>query len=1082
MRRRPLALVLALTVALAGCRSKDRAAGDPGGVTLDDNARALVAQLAELESHKDVTCWTSFRQLDWFIAEKSYSEFGTLAKIAAIKGLVRGAWGKASAAATGPRVTAADLAAAVTLPEVALPAEQKGKLAAFANDVGLQNFTDYQKTAEHLRVVLAVVQDEIYRGGAEALKPLDDAALGKLADAATTLSLLLLKESSAAATTARAGVIEGEHVQTAYGKLVADLGLSNPPRKASPLAADAVAARLQPLTRALVQEKIRALASFNKTTGDLTVDLNKVTRIPLSKDAVDHLMKMVQSFGIFITSGVEPMQADNYLSDGSFAKTSFVRVPYLDEVQAQNAVMEIFPHHILENGDVMVRFEPNPGPVAKKPRQPFELRLLDHEMNGVRDSAAHWIALDNVFAAKPYAMDPFAAEYLSEVNSMMLTMFIRRGEEIAREMGKTEIDLEVAKRVQDPSMVLVPPVQASVAAWTPERQARKDQVLAATGPALFRDVTGPAGLPTRFPQFEAAGLEAVEAHVEPPTKDLKGHVEPSPPTKDLKGHVEPSPSTKDMKGHVEPSTKQMTGHTDPPTDGMAAHVAPELTSVQGHFNLQKIMGGGVAVGDVDGDGYPDLFLAGEALGKLYLNRGKAAPGRFVDATARYGIPADLGDSHGVLFFDLEGDGDLDLLVLRSEHPSMILVQDGGKFVDRAAELGFTPHRGAHVATAFDFDRDGDLDLYVGYYGNHQSNTGQSRERSLPSLDGKNGSPNQLWRQEADGRFVEVAAKVGVADPGWALAIVAFDYEMDGDDDLFVANDFGANVLLRNNGDGTFTDVTEATRTGDRGSGMNADVADVNRDGLWDLYLTNIDMFSKRVKVIYPRDESTIRIDESLARAWQYLSGNKLYVSTGKPELPYAAEEGLRFEPGDRGWGWDAAFFDYDNDGDDDMYMLNGWIDGSYAGNQKNQMFINDDGFFYLAPPGSPEAFAGNSRAAAAVDLDLDGDVDLVINNFRQPPRILENVQKRGNRWIKLAVAGEGKNSQAVGALVTIRLPDGTTVLRHVVTGRGYLGQADPILTAGLGKATAVDVDVRWPSGKTRRFTGLAAGKLHKLVQ
>jgi hypothetical protein len=591
----------------------------------------------------------------------------------------------------------------------------------------------------------------------------------------------------------------------------------------------------------------------------------------------------------------------------------------------------------------------------------------------------------------------------------------------------------------------------------------------------------------------------VKGHVEPSTKDVKGHVEPS--TKDVKGHVEPStkdvkghvePSTKDVKGHVEPSTKGVTGHTEPGTAGVTGHTEPGtagvtghtepgVKSVQGHFNLQRIMGAGIAVGDVDGDGYPDLFLAGERLGRLLLNKGKAGPGKFVDATARYGLPDDLRDSHGSLFFDLEGDGDLDLLVLRSEAPSMILVQEGGRFVDQAAKLGFQPHRGAHVATAFDADRDGDLDLYVGYYGNHASNMGTSDERSLPSLDGKNGSPNELWRQEADGRFAEVGAAAGVADPGWALAIVAFDYQMDGDDDLFVANDFGPDVLYQNEGGGKFTDVTEATRTGDRGSGMNADVVDVNRDGRWDLYLTNIDMFSKRVKVIYPRDESTIRIDESLARAWQYLSGNKLYVSTGDAAAPFVAEEGVRFEPGDRGWGWDASFFDYENDGDDDMYMINGWIDGSYAGNQKKQFFLNDDGFYYLAPPGSPEAFAGNGRSAVAVDLDLDGDVDLVVNNFRQPPRFFENTQKQGNAWIRLAVAGTGRNTRAIGAVVKLTLPDGKTILRHVVTGRGYLGQADPTIVAGLGKARTVDVEVRWPDGKTKTFDDLAAGKLHALA-
>ncbi|HEU5057863.1 MAG TPA: CRTAC1 family protein [Kofleriaceae bacterium] len=1011
----------------------------------------VLDELVTLESKRDVTCWTSFRQLDWFIAEKSYSETGTLAKIVAIKGLVRGAWAKASASARGAQVTVADLGAAVSLPTPTLPAEQQKKLESFANDIGVENFTNYQKTAEHLRVVLAVIADEIRAGGD--LKPLDAEAVRALADVSTTLSLLLLKESAARADAVKSEAIEVPQVQEAYAALGKKYGLGNPPRKGRPLEPDAVARELQPLTRRLIEGKIKALAVFNKTTGSITSDLNKVTRVPLTEEATQHLMKLVQSFNHFVASGIDPMQADNYLMDGSFASTRFVRKPYLDEAHVQNAVLQLFPHEMMPNGDILTRFEPNPGPVTGTVREPFEIKLLDHEMNGVRDSAMHWIAMQTVFGEKPFAMDPFAAEYLSEVNSMMMTLFIRRAELIARKMGKTEIDLDVARRVQDQGWVMVPPQRPAVAAWTPERQKRKAELLASYGGALFRDVSARSGLPARLPQFEGKGIDPVEAHVEPDTKKLKGHVEPD---------------TKDMKGHVEPDTKDL-----------KAHVQPDLTQIQGHFNLQRIMGGGIAVGDLDRDGYPDLFIAGEGLGKLYLNRGKAGPGRFTDATARWGIPAGLDDSHGTIFFDRDGDGDLDLLILRSEHPSLLLDNQGKRFTDVAGKVKLTPHRGAHVATAFDYDKDGDLDLYIGYYGNNDANT-RGDQRNVPSLDGKNGSPAEMWRREADGSYKEVAAEIGVAQTGWALALGTFDYQNDGDLDIVIANDFGADTFYQNKGDGTFADVTEATDTGDRGSGMNVDFGDVDGDGLLDIYVTNIDMFSKRIKVIFPRDESTINnIDETLVKAMQYLSGNKLYVQTGKPERPFRAEEGVRIEPGDRGWGWDAGFFDYENDGDDDMYLCNGWVEGSYAGNQKNQMFLNDDGFLYLAPPGSPEAFPGNSRAAVQADIDLDGDVDLVVANFRQPPRVLENVQKKGNRWIRLRLVGKGQNPLAVGAQVSLRAGEHTLV-RQLVTGRGYISQADPAIHAGLGAAAAADVTVRWPDGTTSEHKALASNREHVL--
>jgi hypothetical protein len=1108
--------VILIALCLAACGGKRDDTKDTGsakappasdGLTaLRATAAHVIDELEKLETTKDVTCWTSFRQLDWFIAEKSYSEFGTLAKIAAMKALVRATWQKATAAAKGPQVTAADVDGAVTLPKIELTGKVGSELASFANDIGIKNFTDYQKTAEHTRIALAVIKDEMYRtGGSPRLKPLDASGIRALSSAATTLSLMVLKESSKAADAAGSQVIEGPHVQEAHKKLAGELGLSNEPYPRQPLAPEQVAAHLQPLTKRLIDAKVTALQKFNKGTSTVA-DLNKVTRIPVTEDGLKAMLLNAQSFVHFIAGGYEPMQADNYLSDGSFAKTQMPRLAYVDEIHAQNAVMQLFRHHMMPNGDIVVRFEPNPGPVTPAKLEPFEVKLLDHEQNGVRDSAVHWIAMQNVWKEKPYAMDPFAAEYVSEVVSMMFTLWIRRGEVLAAQMGKAQLDAEVMQRVRKEAKAYaqVEPPEAAPAVWTDERKQQKQALVASLSLPLFKDVSRTAGLPTKFATWNAdlanvlghvepdRDLKKVDAHVAPDTKNLDGHVEPQKdlkkvdghvePQKDLKkvdGHVEPQKDLKKVDGHVEPQKdlKNVDAHVAPDTKNLPGHVAPDVTSVQGHFNLQTIMGGGIAVGDVDGDGYPDLYLTGEELGRLYLNQGKRAPGKFVDATERYGLPTDLKDGHGTLFFDLEGDGDLDLLVLRSDHPSALFRNDGGKFTDVAKELGFVTIRGAHVAHVFDFDQDGDLDIYVGYYGAHAANASGGAQRSVPALDGRNGSPNQLWRNDGD-KFVEIGKQAKVDDVGWTLAVGSFDHDGDGDLDLFLANDFGADVFYENNGDGTFKDITDATRTGDRGSGMNVEFGDVNRDGRWDIYVTNIDMFSKNIKVIFPRDETTISIDEQLTRAFQYLSGNKLHVWTPQG---YRAEENLRFEPKDRGWGWDAAFFDYDNDGDDDLYITNGWINGSYAGNQKNQMYLNHEGFLFLAPESSDEAFPGNTRSVAAIDLDLDGDIDLVVNNFRQPPRVLLNTQRSGNRYIQLSLVGKGKNPRAFGATATIMV-EGKPVLRQLSGGRGYLSQGDIAITAGVGKAAAVDVELRWPDGTKTRHANLGTNKRHILRQ
>jgi hypothetical protein len=1164
-----LRTLVVLALCVAGCSSKKRdnsgeaALGGDRLSALHASANTLLDQLVQQETQKDVTCWTSFRQLDWFIAEKSYSEFGTLAKIAAMKALVRGVWEKASAGAQGGVIVAADVERAVKLPKIALPGQVQTKLSSFANDIGLKNFNDYQKTAEHMRMVLSVIQDVMYTtGGNPTLKPLDATGVKALGDAATTLSLMMLKESAKAAEAAQSLTIEGPHVQVAHKQLVTQLGLKNDPYSAKPLDAKLVEAHIQPLTRRLIDNKVEALLKFNKGSRQLVPDLNKVTRVPLTDDAVKMMLAGAQSFARFVAAGFEPMQADNYLSDGSFAKSKMPRLAYVDVVRAQNVVTQLFPHDMHADGDVVVRFEPNPGPVTDKKLAPFEIKLIGHEMDGVRDSAVHWEVLQNVWKEMPFAMDPFAAEYLSEVVSMMFTLWIRRAELVAQKTGAKQLDGQVMRAVfADKDYVMVHPGEHASAAWTPERQKTKQTLLAAYAVPLFKDVSKTAGLPVRFATF-GVDLDSVKAHVQPDTKDVKGHVAPDtkdvkghvqpdtkdvkghvapdtkgvkghvqpdtkdvkghvqpdtkdqkahvqpdtkdvkghvqpdtkdqkahvqPDTKDVKGHVQPDtkdqkahvqPDTKDQKAHVQPDTKDVKGHVEPDTKNVPGHVEPDTKDVQGHFDLQIIMGGGIAVGDVNGDEYPDLYMTGEELGRLYLNQGKAGPGKFKDATAAWGLPTDQRDGHGTLFFDYDGDGKLDLLVLRSDHPSQIFHQEGGKLVDTTSKLGLQTFRGAHVANVLDYDKDGDLDIYIGYYGAHEANKTMGKIRSVPSLDGKNGSPNQLWRNDGD-HFTEVGEKAGVADLGWTLAIGSFDADGDGDLDLYLANDFGANSFYRNNGDGTFADVTEGTGTGDRGSGMNVEITDINSDGKWDLYVTNIDMFSKNIKVIFPRDESTINVDDSLTKAFQYISGNKLYVST--PTGGYKAEEGIRFEPKDRGWGWDASFFDYENDGDDDCYVTNGWIEGSYAGNQKNQMYINHDGFLYLAPESSDEAFPGNTRSAAAVDIDLDGDLDLVANQFRQPPRVLVNQQKAGNQFVQLKLTGKGKNRFAVGATVKITA-NGKTFLRQVTGGRGYLSQADTIVTAGVGQAKVVDVDIVWPDGSKSHHAALPTGKRHAIAE
>lgn len=974
----------------------------PAQLGLAATAKLVIERIRELEVERDVTCWTSFRQLDNFIAAKQYSEFATLTKVEAVQALAHAVWAAASAHSSGVELQAADIEAVFSI-EAELPAARKAELQKFAEDQGWQQFRDYRTTGEHWRVLLGVVQSEL-ASPQPTLKPLSPEGADRLALVTTRLALTLLTESGRVATDARTPLIEAEHVRTAYKNILERHGIPKPPVAGGERDHDRANEARIPLTGQLIEAKIAALRSYNKSSDDIRAELDKVSKVPLDPSGADALTGKLMSMARFVAKGFEPMRADNYLADGNFAPAQLATKPYIDPEHVENVTQQIFPYLMLPNGDVKLRFEPRPGHVTERQLEGQDVLMTDHSMNAVRDTAVHWVVLDRAWKDSPYAMDPFAAEYLSELVSIVATFYLLRGQTIAEREGKQAIDADVIERAVDVGYVMVPPTTEAAAEWGAEQIAKKEAALAGYAAPLFRDVTAARGLPTT--------LDAAVVGMHPGAEN---------------------------------------------------------------FDIQVVMGSGIAVGDVDGDGFTDLFLAGEGLGRLYLNeRGK----RFRDATEAWKIPTGLTDARGPLFVDFDGDDDLDLVVLRSVERSLLLVNEGGAFVERGEELGFVTGRGAHVATAFDPDGDGDLDLYVGYYGSKACNDGAC-ERNLPSLDGRNGTPNQLFRNDG-GRFVEAAAEAGVADEGWTLAASSFDYDLDGDADLYLANDFGANPLLRNDGAGKFTDVAVDVGAADRGSGMNVTFADVDGNGAFDVYVSNIDMFSKNIKIVFPSDASVVALDEKILRSFEYLSGNKLYLNVPDKEARrFETAERVWFEPGDRGWGWSGLFFDYDHDGDEDFYLTNGWIPGSPAADQRNQMFIRDGEMFYLAPEGGDdsETFAGNSRTAVAFDMDNDGDLDLAVNNYAQPPRLLENRQQRGHGWVQLSLQGGGANTRGVGAVVELEA-DGRVQRRVVTCGDGYLGQEQERVHFGIGAAKEATVTVTWPGGTTTKVGPLPAGQVH----
>jgi hypothetical protein len=354
------------------------------------------------------------------------------------------------------------------------------------------------------------------------------------------------------------------------------------------------------------------------------------------------------------------------------------------------------------------------------------------------------------------------------------------------------------------------------------------------------------------------------------------------------------------------------------TDG-----SPTFRIIGGSFNSS-----GSAVGDVNGDGLDDVVLASASRLALYLAHGA---GTFRDASTDAGLPNRYPEvATGVILFDYDNDGYADLYVAAITGDRLFHNDRGRGFVDVSQRAGITPGSWGSMPLAADYDRDGDLDIFVVRMGDHQSTPPQ------PNYDARNGFADALYRNNGDGTFTDVAPEAGVADTGWGLAGAWGDYDADGWPDLYVGNEFGTGRLYRNRRDGTFADVTEATGTATRSATMGVAWGDYDGDGHLDLYISAMHANSRWV-LFHPDFPQPIpwylrllgAVDGHVRqRIHQYSDeltrGSTLLRNNGDGTFTDISDTA---RVRDTQWGWAAEFLDYNNDGHLDLYAVNGFISG-----------------------------------------------------------------------------------------------------------------------------------------------------------
>jgi tetratricopeptide (TPR) repeat protein len=522
---------------------------------------------------------------------------------------------------------------------------------------------------------------------------------------------------------------------------------------------------------------------------------------------------------------------------------------------------------------------------------------------------------------------------------------------------------------------------------------------------------------------------------------------------------------------------------------------------------------GIACGDIDNDGYDDLYVCQPSglPNRLYRNRGD---GTFEDVTDAAGVGV-LDSTPCALFCDVDNDGHQDLLVVRDAGPLLFLNQGNGTFKYKPDAFRFADEpKGTFTGAAFgDYDRDGWLDVYFCLYSYYQ---GLNQYRyPTPYFDAQNGPPNFLFRNNRDGTFADVTAAAGLNqnnnrysfDCHWA------DYDNDGWPDLYVVNDFGRKNLYHNHGDGTFTDVAEDAGVVDVGPGMSACWFDYDNDGWLDLYVS--DMWEASGQRVSMQDAFSQRMPSDVYALYRHhAKGNSLFrnLTTGRFE-DRSALAGVERS----GWSWSNHAWDFDHDGFLDLYIANGMIsgpdrhdlesffwrqvvsqspltqqtspryeqgwnainelirtDGTWAGYQRNVFYLNNhDGTFTYCAGAAGLDFPDDSRAFALADYDHDGRLELFLKTRTGPQlRLLRCDMKELGNSISFRLRGTKSNRDAIGAVVSIETELGRQ-MRLIAAGTGFCSQHTKEVFFGLGESGApVRAWVRWPSGLVQQFQNL----------
>ncbi len=536
------------------------------------------------------------------------------------------------------------------------------------------------------------------------------------------------------------------------------------------------------------------------------------------------------------------------------------------------------------------------------------------------------------------------------------------------------------------------------------------------------------------------------------------------------------------------------------------------------FNYMNIYtGAGVGVGDINNDGLMDIYMAGNIInGQLYLNQGNF---EFNEITLESGIMNNRWET-GVTMVDINQDGWTDIYVCvagsaegETRNNLLYINQGDNTFVESAKKYGIAENRKTMQATFFDYDRDGDLDLFmIVNSAAYENNVNVIQPRKT---NGESHNTDILFRNNGDNTFTDVSREAGILIEGYSLGVAISDINNDNWPDIYVSNDFiGNDIMYINNRDGTFTDQSDRRLNHTSYAGMGNDIADFNNDGLVDIMVLDMRPEDNKRQKLITSSTSYDRFQLMLNAGYspQY-SRNTLQLNRGNGTF---SEIGFLAGVSSTDWSWSSLFADFDNDADKDLFITNGFLrdlgdldyihyqrfnsgpmgtkeakinkklqaikslkgaaitDYLYE-NEGNLKFSNQAKAWGINKP-------GYSNGAAYADFDNDGDLDLVVNNINEKSHVYRNNTSNisSNNYLRIALEGSPKNRQGIGAKIIIRHGNGIQFTENFVN-RGYESSVDPILHFGLGKDSLIrQLTIIWPDGKSEDRNDVKANQLLKL--